>query len=141
MLFILSLLFVVRHKAKEILELIQNDERLREERKKAKKNKDKYQGMSGDSMSRYSYSMYSLLVLSKCAVFNVFSDIYIQATNFCLLIVHIKTVFACMYCFFCPDCTKRYMSVIYTITLWRRINIIIIQLVFRSRSIVLLMFS
>ncbi|XP_060574552.1 clathrin interactor 1-like isoform X7 [Ruditapes philippinarum] len=46
----------VRHKAKDIVELIQNDERLREERKKAKKNKDKYQGMSGDNMNRYSYS-------------------------------------------------------------------------------------
>jgi len=29
---------------------IQDDERLREERKKAKKNKDKYVGMSSDSM-------------------------------------------------------------------------------------------
>ncbi|KAL4232150.1 Clathrin interactor 1 [Mactra antiquata] len=48
----------VRHKAKDIVELIQNDERLREERKKAKKNKDKYQGMSCDSFSgnRYNYS-------------------------------------------------------------------------------------
>ncbi|XP_045188906.2 clathrin interactor 1-like isoform X3 [Mercenaria mercenaria] len=46
----------VRHKAKDIVELIQNDERLREERKKAKKNKDKYQGMAGDSMNRFSYS-------------------------------------------------------------------------------------
>lgn len=76
-LFILSLLFVVRHKVKEIIELIQNDERLREERKKAKKNKDKYQGMSGDSMSRYSYSMYSVLVCSNGVVYNVVSDIYI----------------------------------------------------------------
>lgn len=48
----------MRHKAKDIVELIQNDEKLREERKKAKKNKDKYQGMSGDSLAggRYSYS-------------------------------------------------------------------------------------
>lgn len=76
-LFILSLLFVVRHKVKEIIELIQNDERLREERKKAKKNKDKYQGMSGDSMSRYSYSMYSVLVRSNGVVYSVVSDIYI----------------------------------------------------------------
>jgi hypothetical protein len=29
---------------------MQDDERLREERKKAKKNKDKYVGMSSDSM-------------------------------------------------------------------------------------------
>ncbi|XP_052771778.1 clathrin interactor 1-like isoform X2 [Mya arenaria] len=41
----------VRHKAKEIIDLIQNDERLRDERKKAKKNKDKYTGMSGDGPS------------------------------------------------------------------------------------------
>ena len=44
----------VRHKVKEILDLIQNDERLRDERKKAKKNKDKYQGMSGESMRFHS---------------------------------------------------------------------------------------
>ena len=48
--------FSVRHKAKEILELIQNDERLRDERKKAKKNKDKYKGMSGESAPRFGYS-------------------------------------------------------------------------------------
>lgn len=46
----------VRHKVKEIIELVKNDERLREERKKAKKNKDKYQGMSGDNASRFNYS-------------------------------------------------------------------------------------
>lgn len=40
----------VRHKVKEIIELIQDDDRLRDERKKAKKNKDKYQGMSGESL-------------------------------------------------------------------------------------------
>jgi hypothetical protein len=44
--------------------LIQNDERLREERKKAKKNKDKYQGMSGDNMNRYSYSKIIVVSLS-----------------------------------------------------------------------------
>ena len=32
------------------LEFIQDDDRLREERKKAKKNKDKYVGMSNDTM-------------------------------------------------------------------------------------------
>jgi len=37
----------VRQKAKDLVDLIQDDDRLREDRKKAKKNKDKYIGMSG----------------------------------------------------------------------------------------------
>uniref|UniRef100_A0A3B5LE77 ENTH domain-containing protein n=1 Tax=Xiphophorus couchianus TaxID=32473 RepID=A0A3B5LE77_9TELE len=40
----------VRQKVKEMVEFIQDDDRLREERKKAKKNKDKYIGVSSDSM-------------------------------------------------------------------------------------------
>lgn len=40
----------VRHKMRDLIEFIQNDDRLREERKKAKKNKDKYIGMSSDAM-------------------------------------------------------------------------------------------
>jgi len=40
----------IRHKVSDVLEFIQDDERLREERKKAKKNKDKYIGMSSDSL-------------------------------------------------------------------------------------------
>lgn len=47
----------VRTKAKELVDFIQDDERLREDRKKAKKNRDKYIGMSGDSYS--STSRYS----------------------------------------------------------------------------------
>lgn len=47
----------MRTKAKELVDFIQDDERLREERKKAKKNRDKYIGMSGDSYS--SSSRYS----------------------------------------------------------------------------------
>ncbi|ESO08160.1 hypothetical protein HELRODRAFT_75202 [Helobdella robusta] len=39
----------VRQKVKEILSLIQNDDALREARKKAKKNKDKYVGIVGGS--------------------------------------------------------------------------------------------
>lgn len=35
----------VRHRVKTLIEFIQDDERLREERKKAKKNKDKYVGV------------------------------------------------------------------------------------------------
>ncbi|KAJ8972748.1 hypothetical protein NQ317_013802 [Molorchus minor] len=38
----------IRHKVKELIDFIQDDDRLREERKKAKKNKDKYIGMSSD---------------------------------------------------------------------------------------------
>lgn len=40
----------VRQKVKEMVEFVQDDDRLREERKKAKKNKDKYVGVSSDSM-------------------------------------------------------------------------------------------
>uniref|UniRef100_A0A8C7ZNH4 Clathrin interactor 1a n=1 Tax=Oryzias sinensis TaxID=183150 RepID=A0A8C7ZNH4_9TELE len=40
----------VRQKVKEMVDFIQDDDRLREERKKAKKNKDKYIGVSSDSM-------------------------------------------------------------------------------------------
>ncbi|XP_049880514.1 telomere length regulation protein TEL2 homolog [Pectinophora gossypiella] len=39
----------VRHKVRELIEFIQDDEKLREERKKAKKNKDKYIGMSSEA--------------------------------------------------------------------------------------------
>ncbi|XP_056626005.1 clathrin interactor 1a [Triplophysa dalaica] len=46
----------VRQKVKEMIELVQDDDRLREERKKAKKNRDKYIGVSSDSMSGYRYS-------------------------------------------------------------------------------------
>lgn len=40
----------VRHKVRELIDFIQDDDKLREERKKAKKNKDKYIGMSSDAM-------------------------------------------------------------------------------------------
>jgi len=40
----------IRHKVGDMLEFVQDDDRLREERKKAKKNKDKYVGMSSDAM-------------------------------------------------------------------------------------------
>ncbi|CAF1659623.1 unnamed protein product, partial [Didymodactylos carnosus] len=40
-----------RHKVKEIIEFVQDDDRLRDERKKAKTNRDKYVGMSGESQS------------------------------------------------------------------------------------------
>ena len=38
----------VRQRSKELMELIQSDERLREERKKSKKNRDKYVGVSSE---------------------------------------------------------------------------------------------
>lgn len=45
----------VRQKVKDLIDFIQDDERLREERKKAKKAKDKYIGLSGESLGfRYS---------------------------------------------------------------------------------------
>ncbi|CAH1155887.1 unnamed protein product [Phaedon cochleariae] len=40
----------IRHKVKELIDFIQDDDRLREERKKAKKNKDKFIGMSSDTI-------------------------------------------------------------------------------------------
>lgn len=49
----------IRHRAKQTIEFLQDDNRLREERKKAKKNKDKYVGVSrnmvltSSSSSRY----------------------------------------------------------------------------------------
>ncbi|XP_056637757.1 telomere length regulation protein TEL2 homolog isoform X1 [Diorhabda sublineata] len=39
----------IRHKVKELIDFVQDDDRLREERKKAKKNKDKFIGMSSDT--------------------------------------------------------------------------------------------
>ncbi|XP_072923989.1 clathrin interactor 1a [Hemitrygon akajei] len=46
----------VRQKVKEMVEFIQDDDRLREERKKAKRNKDKYIGVSSDSLGGFRYS-------------------------------------------------------------------------------------
>ncbi|KAF4077605.1 hypothetical protein AMELA_G00209990 [Ameiurus melas] len=43
----------VRQKVKEMVEFVQDDDRLREERKKAKKNKDKYIGVSSDGMGGF----------------------------------------------------------------------------------------
>jgi len=40
----------VRHRVKGLIEFIQDDEKLREERKKAKKTKDKFIGVSNDQM-------------------------------------------------------------------------------------------
>lgn len=42
----------IRHKVKDLIELVQDDERLKDERKRAKKNRDKYKGVSSDDFSR-----------------------------------------------------------------------------------------
>ncbi|XP_041121543.1 clathrin interactor 1-like isoform X1 [Polyodon spathula] len=46
----------VRQKVKEMVDFVQDDDRLREERKKAKKNKDKYIGVSSDTLGGFRYS-------------------------------------------------------------------------------------
>ena len=45
--------FFYRHKVHELIDFIQDDDKLREERKKAKKNKDKYVGMSSEMGMRF----------------------------------------------------------------------------------------
>ena len=52
----------VRQKVRDLLDFIQDDDRLREERKKAKKNKDKYIGMSAEGSSIRNYSKSSIIV-------------------------------------------------------------------------------
>ncbi|XP_004636073.1 clathrin interactor 1-like [Octodon degus] len=46
----------IRQKVKELVEFAQDDDRLREERKKAKKNKDEYVGVSCESVGGFGYS-------------------------------------------------------------------------------------
>lgn len=41
----------IRIRVKQMIELVQNDDLLREERKKAKKNRDKYTGVASDTFS------------------------------------------------------------------------------------------
>jgi len=47
----------VRQKAKELVEFAQDDDRVREERRKAKKTKDKYIGMAGETATERQLSM------------------------------------------------------------------------------------
>jgi len=47
----------VRQKAKELVEFVQDDDRVREERRKAKKTKDKYIGMAGETATERQLSM------------------------------------------------------------------------------------
>jgi len=57
--------FLVRHKVKEIIEFIQDDDRLRDERKKAKVNRDKYVGVGSDtSTSRYSMFIFIKMIIN-----------------------------------------------------------------------------
>lgn len=60
----------VRQKVKDLIDMIQDDDRLREERKKAKKNKDKYTGVEGGNRygggSSYRYSE-SLVYFFSCS--------------------------------------------------------------------------
>lgn len=54
---------LVRQKAKEIIEFLQDDERLRSERRKAKQTRDKFVGYSSDEVTgRYS----KLLMIYSC---------------------------------------------------------------------------
>jgi len=49
-------IYLVRQKVKELIDFIQDDDRVRDERRKAKKAKDKYIGMAGEAMtSEYFY--------------------------------------------------------------------------------------
>ena len=46
---------------KELIDFVKDDEKLREERKKAKKNKDKYVGISGLSASMHYGKSFAVL--------------------------------------------------------------------------------
>jgi hypothetical protein len=45
---------LVRQKAKEVISFLQDDEKIREERRKAKKTRDKYVGVSSNEFRSYS---------------------------------------------------------------------------------------
>lgn len=63
--------FLVRHKVKELIEFIQDDDRIREERKKAKSNRDKYVGVGSDTSSRYSKIQFRRILIVVIFVFQV----------------------------------------------------------------------
>ena len=54
---------LVRQKAKEIIQLVQDDDLLRDERKKAKKNKDKYIGIVGGLQGQHYSELNCVLFL------------------------------------------------------------------------------
>ena len=59
---------------KELIDFIQDDDRLREERKKAKKNKDKYVGMSSEARmgGRFGNFRFNRMVKKKVEVTQIF---------------------------------------------------------------------
>lgn len=92
----------VRQKVKELVEFIQDDDRLREERKKAKKNRDKYIGVSSDSMGYRGYC--------KSSVEQLISNIIIIMTVNKNLWVLIKYMFVCF--FFLPPSISFYSLIL-----------------------------
>ena len=69
-----ELFFSVRNRVKEIVDLLQDDARLRDERKKARKTKDKYVGLSADeAQMRVRRGIFSLLLSTTFAFFIDFS--------------------------------------------------------------------
>lgn len=77
---------LVRQKTKDLIDFIQDDDRLREERKKAKKNKDKYIGMSGElaGFSR-GFSKYSSNLFSTCGRSAVKELVFVSGQWMCLI--------------------------------------------------------
>lgn len=55
----------VRQKVKDLVSLLQDDSRLREERRKAKQTKDKYTGVSSDDSMGSRYSAYQWFVVGR----------------------------------------------------------------------------
>lgn len=49
----LSNSLIVRERAKQVIDLLQDDKRIRQEREKAKSNRDKYVGVGNEGGSRY----------------------------------------------------------------------------------------
>lgn len=91
----------VRQKVKEMMALVQDDDRLREERKKAKKNRDKYIGVSSDSMSGFRYCKsltFSLSYLRARAHTHIhaqtpFSLSYLSRFASCCFLHHTKNIY------------------------------------------------
>ena len=69
----------VRQRSKELMELIQNDERLREERKKSKKNRDKYVGVSSEGNFLFLLCFFAVSLSTK--IRPPLSDVIISTTS------------------------------------------------------------
>ena len=66
---------------KDLVELVQDDDRLKQERKRAKKNRDKYKGVSSEDFSRgyskfNSYNVY-IIIFSSMSLFFFFLILFI----------------------------------------------------------------